>query len=852
MFRRFSLCLCILMTLPLSALGGVPASITVQGRLTDAGGIPLPAGSKSFTFRIFDAAAGGTQIWPSGGVGEVQPLNSDAAGLWIGLIGTDSILTDVVFLDSVRWLEIDVDGTTLPRVRLVTAPTAFRVSTVDGASGGNITSKISIGSGHTNTGAQAFVAGVDNQVTGDYSAVGGGTLNVATAVSSVISGGQQNDATGFASSVGGGSSNTASNTYAAIGGGLGNTASNLYTTIGGGQYNTSAGASSVIGGGALNSATSDGATVSGGSHNNARGQYATVAGGGGPGDADSNTASGYAAQVGGGWSNVASGVGSGVDGGYYSIASGIYSTVGGGRFNFAEGSFSVIAGGGGPSIFNNRNTAQGYGSVIGGGSFNLAVDNFTTIGGGQNQQTRGQMATISGGNGNLTDGEAATVGGGNGNTAAGNGATVSGGRFNYTVVDGAVIAGGDTNAAHMFYSVIGGGILNNAYGIESVIDGGRGNTASGYHSSIGGGAYNAASGTGSNISGGFSNAAIGDRSTIGGGEQNRAFGSYSTVCGGGGGLPVDSNSASGNYAFVGGGTRNYASGPGATTGGGDSNRAKGQNSAIGGGGFNVAGGGWSTVPGGHACAANADFSFAAGSYARANHFGSFVWADRSSLDTTYSTANNQFIVRAVGGVGIGTNSPLEQLSVAGGMNIDHLNVNNGTVANGLRFGAGSGEVIASKRTAGGNQYGLDFYTNSANRMSITNATGYVGFGLTNPGFRIDLPNIANTDGQGRANAWTIYSSRRWKKNITPLRNALATVEQLQGVEYDNTSDGSHSIGLIAEEVGRIIPQVVQYEENGVDASSLDYARLTALLIEAVKEQQEQIDELKSAIKSMTP
>ena len=59
--------------------------------------------------------------------------------------------------------------------------------------------------------------------------------------------------------------------------------------------------------------------------------------------------------------------------------------------------------------------------------------------------------------------------------------------------------------------------------------------------------------------------------------------------------------------------------------------------------------------------------------------------------------------------------------------------------------------------------------------------------------------------------------------------------------------GKHDIGLIAEDVGQVVPEVVKYEENGVDAQSVDYARLTALLIEAVKEQQKTIDELKSEL-----
>jgi hypothetical protein len=91
-----------------------------------------------------------------------------------------------------------------------------------------------------------------------------------------------------------------------------------------------------------------------------------------------------------------------------------------------------------------------------------------------------------------------------------------------------------------------------------------------------------------------------------------------------------------------------------------------------------------------------------------------------------------------------------------------------------------------------------------------------------------------------ADAWTTYSSRRWKTNIQTIDNALETVQKLRGVTYDWKATGKHDIGLIAEEVGEVIPEIVAYEENGVDAKSVDYARLVAVLIEAVKAQQGQI------------
>jgi endosialidase-like protein len=91
------------------------------------------------------------------------------------------------------------------------------------------------------------------------------------------------------------------------------------------------------------------------------------------------------------------------------------------------------------------------------------------------------------------------------------------------------------------------------------------------------------------------------------------------------------------------------------------------------------------------------------------------------------------------------------------------------------------------------------------------------------------------------------SSRRFKENIKPLKGALDKVMKLKGVSYTWKKDGRKDIGLIAEEVGKVIPEIVRYEDNGVDARSVDYPHLTAMLVEAVKTQQKQINELKQAL-----
>jgi trimeric autotransporter adhesin len=121
----------------------------------------------------------------------------------------------------------------------------------------------------------------------------------------------------------------------------------------------------------------------------------------------------------------------------------------------------------------------------------------------------------------------------------------------------------------------------------------------------------------------------------------------------------------------------------------------------------------------------------------------------------------------------------------------------------------------------------------------------VGIGTATP---TNVFTIAQTAGQAISDGWATYSSRRWKTNIQPLHDALGMVEQLRGVSYNLKESGKHEIGVIAEEVGAVVPEVVSYEENRKDARGVDYSRLTALLIEATKEQQREIQHQQAALR----
>ena len=117
----------------------------------------------------------------------------------------------------------------------------------------------------------------------------------------------------------------------------------------------------------------------------------------------------------------------------------------------------------------------------------------------------------------------------------------------------------------------------------------------------------------------------------------------------GGGGPSAANQVTDNFGTVGGGRSNRA-------GDNAGSLSDASFATVGGGESNTAGGAYATVAGGYQNSAQGTSSFAAGQHAKANHPGTFVWGDSQPPDFA-STADNQFLIRAAGGVGINTNSP---------------------------------------------------------------------------------------------------------------------------------------------------------------------------------------------------
>ena len=199
---------------------------------------------------------------------------------------------------------------------------------------------------------------------------------------------------------------------------------------------------------------------------------------------------------------------------------------------------------------------------------------------------------------------------------------------------------------------------------------------------------------------------------------------------------------------------------------------------------------------------------------------------------------------AQGRVGIGTFTPSSKVEIAAQ---DGLTISGFQPFLTLKdMNAGGARAIIS---TGNGDIGL--YSNGAIARQtpsvIIKDNDWMGLGIT-PAFRLDLPNIANPDGRGRANRWDTYSSARWKENVKTIDNALETVMQLRGVTFDWKKDhgGAHDVGFIAEEVGKVVPELVTWEPDGKTAQGLAYDRVSALTVEAIKAQQRKIESLEQA------
>ena len=96
---------------------------------------------------------------------------------------------------------------------------------------------------------------------------------------------------------------------------------------------------------------------------------------------------------------------------------------------------------------------------------------------------------------------------------------------------------------------------------------------------------------------------------------------------------------------------------------------------------------------------------------------------------------------------------------------------------------------------------------------------------------------------------TAFSDERLKTDIKTIENGLEKLIKLRGVTYkrNDVKDAKTQIGVIAQQVEPILPEVVLTAEDEMGTKSVDYAKMTAVLIEAVKELKQEVTHLKQQI-----
>ncbi len=195
-----------------------------------------------------------------------------------------------------------------------------------------------------------------------------------------------------------------------------------------------------------------------------------------------------------------------------------------------------------------------------------------------------------------------------------------------------------------------------------------------------------------------------------------------------------------------------------------------------------------------------------------------------------------------GALGIGTTTPTNRLSVVGNgdftgdVDVDSSGTNNGSSSSAvLRFGGPSAaistEVIGSKRTAGGNQFGLDFYTNATTRMSITNA-GNVGIGTTAPTNRLSV--LGNCNITGSITAASANSGIKAFKIDHPLdpENKYLMHSSVESPDMKNiydgvvTTDGAGNACIDLPDWFGALNRDFRYQLTVVDASTFALVRVT--------------------------
>jgi hypothetical protein len=219
-------------------------------------------------------------------------------------------------------------------------------------------------------------------------------------------------------------------------------------------------------------------------------------------------------------------------------------------------------------------------------------------------------------------------------------------------------------------------------------------------------------------------------------------------------------------------------------------------------------------------------------------------AGAESMDLSFATSTSgqaglseRLLIKDNGNIGIGFSNPQNPLSFPASLT-KKISLYPGPTGDVGMSVAGGDYRLYTDYSGGKISFGFDDFTNGFTSRAYVPANG---------------TNALVVQGNLLVNSTTYLSDARFKKKVAPLHQSLEKILKLKGVQYEMMAEefpdrnfiSGNQIGLIAQEVEAIVPEVVSTATDGY--KSVDYAKLVPLLIEGMKQQQIEIEQLKTEV-----
>jgi hypothetical protein len=224
-----------------------------------------------------------------------------------------------------------------------------------------------------------------------------------------------------------------------------------------------------------------------------------------------------------------------------------------------------------------------------------------------------------------------------------------------------------------------------------------------------------------------------------------------------------------------------------------------------------------------------------------------IWNSENGAISLGTNNTERFKISSTGNIGINKTDPGAQLVLA--QNNGNSSAQTYLTFRNLATNYGSWSIWKTEDNNLGFYYGVNSDTPSAGINMKLRYNGITEF-QTKVLINTSTDNGENLYVGGTIRATgtiTANSDIRLKSNITKIENALEKVGQISGYTYNTTYDDKRHGGVIAQEMEKVFPEIVNTGNDGL--MGVEYGNISALLIEAIKEQKKEIDELRTIIAS---